>query len=155
MDIKRRIKFNKTENLKIEIGCGKSKRDGWIGVDKGDYGQDIVLDLRDGLPFPDDSCEELFADQVLEHIQLNEDFIFVMNECLRVLKPGGIFTARVPYYSSETAYKDPTHCRYFALHTFTYMTKENEWQYGFDKRWKIKEQKREGDHLTSILIADK
>lgn len=130
---------NQCGNLKVILGCGYDKKEGWIGIDKGDYGQEIVRDLRKSLPFCDNSCVELFADQVLEHIQLNEDFIFLMNECLRVLKPGGTFEIFVPYVFAKNcvAFKDPTHCRFFTQATFTYLTKDNKWQYGFDKRWEI------------------
>ena len=143
-------------DLKVILGCGNTKRNGWIGLDKGQYGQEIVRDLRKGLPFCDNSCDELFADQVLEHIQLNEDYIFIMNECLRVLKPGGKFEIRVPYYNTETAFKDPTHCRFFTKHSFSYMTKDNAWDYGFDKRWKVESCVIEGgSQVHAILIADK
>jgi predicted SAM-dependent methyltransferase len=143
-------------DLKVILGCGETKRDGWIGLDKGDYGQEIIRDLRKGLPFCENSCSELFADQVLEHIQLNEDFIFVMNECLRVLKPGGQFEILVPFWGSEVAFKDPTHCRYFTKQTFTYLEPLNRWQYGFDKRWKILvNEKIDDSQLHVILKANK
>lgn len=143
-------------DLKVILGCGNTKRDGWIGLDKGQYGQEIVRDLRKGLPFCDNSCSELFCDQVLEHIQLNEDFIFIMNECLRVLRPGGRFEIWVPFFGSETAFKDPTHCRYFTKQTFTYLLPDNAWDYGFDKRWKLIENTLEKDaQLHVILEANK
>lgn len=146
---------NQCGKLKVNLGCGKSKMEGWIGLDQGDYGQEIIRDMKNGLPFCDNSCVELFADQVLEHIQMNEDFIFIMNECLRVLKPGGIMTIRVPWYESEVAIKDPTHCRFFSRNTFTYMIKDNHWEYGFDKRWKILKNEQDGSQLDVILKADK
>ena len=142
-------------NKKIILGCGNDIREGFIGLDIGDYGQEILRDLRKGLPLCDNSCEHLIADQVLEHIQSNEDYIFVMNECLRVLKQGGIFEIRVPHYQAETAFKDPTHCRFFARETFTYMSRENNWKYGFDKRWVIAYNEVEGVHIYAVLVADK
>ena len=149
-------KIMKCGEYKLILGCGHDKRDGWIGVDKGDYGQQVIRDLRNGLPFCNNSCEHLIADQVLEHIQSNEDFIFVMNECLRVLKQGGIFEIQVPYYESETAYKDPTHSRFFTKQTFAYLMRENRWEYGFDKRWKIIYSNiLGGSQVYTILIADK
>ena len=128
---------NQCGKLKVNLGCGEEIKEGSIGLDQGDYGQEIVRDMKKGLPFCDNSCEELYADQVLEHIQLDGDFIFIMNECLRILKSGGIFKIRVPHYDSLTAYKDPTHSRFFTKDSFTYMEKNNKWKYGFDKRWRI------------------
>lgn len=140
---------------KVIIGCGNQKRDGWIGLDQGDYGQEIVRDLRQGMPFCDNSCDELFADQVLEHIQDNEDFIFIMNECLRVLCHGGTFDIRVPMFSSYTFAKDPTHVRKFAKETFSYLQPENTWHYGFDKRWRVEKAEQKDDQLFFILRAEK
>lgn len=149
--------MKKCGKLKVILGCGNQRKEGWIGLDKGDYGQEIIRDIKKGLPFCDNSCEALVADQLLEHIQLNEDFIFMMNECLRVLKPGGIFEIWSPNYQSETAFKDPTHCRFITKYTFTYMIKENKWEYGFDKRWKIllNEIESGGSQIHAILQADK
>lgn len=151
----RRINI-KIKDLKVILGCGNTKINGWVGLDIGDYGQEILWDLRDGLPFPDNSCSNLLADQVLEHIQLNEDYIFLMNECLRVLKPQGEFEIKVPYWESESAFKDPTHSRFFSKHTFSYMEKENSWEYGFDKRWKVKICNIVGDsQIIAVLLANK
>ena len=143
------------EELKVILGSGDSKRKGWIGLDIGDYGQEVVRDMRKGLPFCNNSCKSLYADQVLEHIQLNEDYIFVLNECLRVLNAGCLFYIAVPFYTAPTAFKDPTHCRFFTEATFTYMEGICKWQYGFDKRWRVVFQLRKGDHLVSVLLADK
>jgi len=142
-------------NKKIILGCGNDIREGFIGLDIGDYGQEILRDLRKGLPLCDNSCEHLIADQVLEHIQSNEDFIFVMNECLRVLKQGGIFEIRVPNFESKTAYKDPTHCRFFTDATFTYLLKDNRWEYGFDKRWVMACNEIIVSQLYIVLVANK
>lgn len=141
--------------LKVNLGCGFEKKEGWIGLDKGNYGQEIIRDMKNGLPFCDNSCSELYCDQVLEHIQLNEDFIFIMNECLRVLKPQGRFKIQVPHWDSFTMKKDPTHCRNFDEQTFTYLEAKNGWDYGFDKKWEIEKCERVGDHLLVTLIADK
>ena len=67
-------------------------------MDKADYGQAIVRDLKRGLPFCDNSIDEIKADSVLEHIEMNDDFIFIMNECLRVLKPKGKMYIRCPHW---------------------------------------------------------
>lgn len=122
---------------KIILGCGNIKKKGWIGIDKADYGQEIIRDIIKGLPFCDKSCDEILADQVLEHIEKNDDFIFLMNECLRVLKFGGKMNITVPYYDQKNMYDDPTHCRFFTDTTFQYLTASNSWNYGFNKMWEI------------------
>lgn len=154
----RKVKYNNSEvpYFKLIIGCGNDKREGWIGMDKADYGQEIVWDLRWGIPLPDNSVEEIWADQVLEHIQMNEDYILVMNECLRVLKDGGKMEIQVPLWANEVAFKDPTHCRYFTKQSFSYLEKENGWKYGFDKKWKVESSEILGDsQVRATLIAEK
>jgi len=145
----------KCGELKVILGCGMTKKEGWIGLDKGDYGQEIVKDMLKGLPFCDNSCVRLEAESVLEHIQLTEDYVFLMNECLRVLKSGGQFEISVPVYDNETAFKDPTHSRFFTKHTFTYLIPSNRWEYGFDKRWKIIKNEVNDSQIHAILEAKK
>ena len=92
----------------------------------------------------------------MQQLFVNEDYIFLMNECLRVLKPGGIFEIQVPFWDNEVAFKDPTHCRFFCKQTFHYMEAINDWEYGFDKRWKVKvSEVLGGSQVHAILIAEK
>ena len=142
--------------IKLNIGCGEQKEEGWIGLDKADYGQEVVRDMTYGLPFCDNSVAEIKADSILEHICNNDDFIFVMNECLRVLIYGGKMYVRCPHWKSRSRYKDPTHCRDFDEATFSYFESPNRWKYGFDKRWKVDKVKNENDvTLEFWLIANK
>lgn len=55
----------------------------------------IDHDLRNGLPFSDDSVDGVLASHFLEHLDLQEAWKFVA-ECYRVLKPGGVMVASVP-----------------------------------------------------------
>jgi SAM-dependent methyltransferase len=146
--------------MKIGIGCGNDYKE-FIGIDKGNYGQQIKRDLRRGLPFSDETVDYILADNILEHIPVNDhfgedDFAFIMNECLRVLKPGGKMEVITPLWSSEVAYKDPTHCRYFSEKSFMYMTNDNCWDYGYKKGWRNKTVKRSSNGvLTFILIKER
>lgn len=57
--------------------------------------------LRDAfgenIPFPDEHFDMVYSSNVLEHVQSPQD---VINESLRVLKPGGILLFVVPNYGS-------------------------------------------------------
>jgi len=163
------------EGIKISLGCGykydgspqnyendyqcwKITGEGFIGIDKGDYGQHIKRDLRRGLPFCDNSVDEIVADNSLEHIPTLEhfgedDFAFIMNECNRVLKIGGKLKIIVPYWADKSAVKDPTHRRQFSEETFTYFIKENAWDYGFVKNWKLIRNERP-ENRNGILIVE-
>ena len=57
----------------------------------------IVRVTDDTLPFPDASFDIVYAGNVLEH---TEDPLKVVEEAVRVLRPGGIFQAEVPNYLS-------------------------------------------------------
>lgn len=105
----------------LDIGCGPAKRPGCIGVDRLALpGVDVVHDL--GVfpwPFDDDEFDSVYASHLLEHLS---DLVRTMEEVHRILKPGGRFVVRVPYYRYEGAFRDPTHVRFFTERTFEYFT---------------------------------
>jgi ubiquinone/menaquinone biosynthesis C-methylase UbiE len=101
----------------VELGSGIERKSGYIGIDKEDYGQEYVRDVEKGLPFDDNSVDNIFAQHLLEHIV---DLQFVMEEIWRVLKPNGILEVVVPHQDSPSALKDPTHIRLFNEYSFDY-----------------------------------
>jgi SAM-dependent methyltransferase len=93
--------------LRIDLGSGYAKPDGFIGLDnlEGEAAQikdearapDLLIDLnRDPLPFPDNSCMEVRSSHFLEHSNLDH----VIDESHRVLVPEGVFHFAVPYANS-------------------------------------------------------
>lgn len=58
-------------------------------------------------PWGDCSFEEIQAISVLEHLKLT--FIEALDECWRILKPGGRLVVKYPLASGPTACADPTH----------------------------------------------
>lgn len=102
----------------LDIGCGRKKLPGAVGLDKNLFpGVDVVADLEMGLPFRDHDFDAVHTDQVLEHVR---DLISLVYEVYRVLKPGGIFLVHVPYFRSSWAHIDPTHVRSFTINTMDY-----------------------------------
>jgi SAM-dependent methyltransferase len=96
------------EVIKLDIGCGKNTPEGWIGIDQIDFGQKHVLDVRKGLPYPDDSIAEVRSSHFVEHLTGAERVLF-FNELWRVLKPGATALIITPNWSHSCAYGDPTH----------------------------------------------
>ena len=95
-------------------------------------------------------------DKDLEHICNNDDFIFVMNECLRVLTYQGTMYIRVPHWRGHSRHKDPTHCRDFDEASFSYVEPANKWKYGFEKKWKVdKKINHDNETLEFWLVANK
>lgn len=96
--------------LRIDLGCGPNKREGFIGVDCIKFkGVDKVCDLaKTRWPFKDGSVDEAHASHFVEHLNQVERVHFC-NELHRVLKTGSKCTVIVPHWGSCRAYGDPTH----------------------------------------------
>lgn len=109
------------EPLKIDIGCGPNKKQGFKGMDIIPFpGVDFVVDLEKGFSFlEDNSVDEYYTAHFLEHI---DNFELVMGEIYRTLKPGGICTVFVPHFSNPYFYSDYTHKRFFGLYSFDYFS---------------------------------
>jgi hypothetical protein len=106
-----------TAALRLDLGAGKNKREGFVGVDCRLFeGVDIVLDLteRDEFgnfkrwPWLDESVDEVHSSHFIEHLEPAERIHFV-NELHRILKPGARATLIAPHWSSCRAYGDLTH----------------------------------------------
>lgn len=96
--------------MKVDIGCGKAKREGFIGVDVRPFeGVDVVHDVATvPWPWPDGSVDEIHASHLVEHLT-GAQRIFFVNEAFRVLKPGAKATIVTPHWASCRAYGDLTH----------------------------------------------
>lgn len=90
--------------MKIDIGAGKHRKEGFLRVDLWDGNEpDIVADARQSIPGLDDGCaEEVHCWHVLEHLEHN-DWKLVMLEIARLLQPTGRFEIRVPHPSFDDA----------------------------------------------------
>lgn len=81
--------------LLLDIGGGyRSGTNGWLTVDMSNE-CDIYWDLRLGMPFPNNSVAKIYSSHLFEHLTYAEGQK-LMDECLRVLKPGGSFSIVVP-----------------------------------------------------------
>jgi predicted SAM-dependent methyltransferase len=80
----------------LNVGCGTKFHPDWTNVDMASYSPEVkVVDLTKGIPFHDNSFDVVYHSQVLEHIPKEKATDFV-EECYRVLKPGGIMRIVVP-----------------------------------------------------------
>ena len=125
----------------LDIGCGKSRRPGFTGMDKrADFKPDIVHDIE-VFPYPlsDESCLTIVAAHIIEHIK-PWLFIEVMNELWRVIKPEGQLAIVVPYGYSDRFLQDPTHCNACNHDTWKYFDPRFP-LYGFyePKPWRIQD----------------
>jgi len=114
-------KFLKLKPLKLNLGCGPNKLVGFVNIDKQkEVNPDLVWNVEEGLPFPDNSVDLIYSNHFLEHI---DNFIGLMRECWRVLKPNGLFEATVPCYPDPACFSSPFHKRVFTENTFKYFSK--------------------------------
>jgi SAM-dependent methyltransferase len=95
---------------RLNLGCGRYLLPGYVNVDRSG-GQ--VLTRAESLPFRDRSFEEVHASHVLEHIP---DLERAMAEIHRVLRPGGLLVAHVPY--GLRGLYDPYHVHAFNFESF-------------------------------------
>jgi SAM-dependent methyltransferase len=114
----------------IDIACGDNKVPGAYGIDvRPCEAADIVADVAEGLPLRTASATTVHAHHIFEHFS---DFIPLMGEIHRVLKPHARLYVRVPHYSCQHAWLDPTHKRCFAMRTFDYFSSDHHYGYYFD-----------------------
>ena len=106
----------------IELGCGLRKAEGAIGLDINPRSDaDVLCNLDSGnLPFRDSSIDKVLACDVLEHV---DNFVAVVEDIWRILKPGGILEVSAPFMSSVNYFSDPTHRRAFTSKSFDYFIK--------------------------------
>ena len=103
----------------LDLGCGKRKTLGAIGVD---IGNDTDADVKHNLnlfpyPFSDNEFDFINCDNIMEHL---DDVIRVMEELWRIIKAGGTVKIVVPYFRSKWAFIDPTHKHFFTMDSFSY-----------------------------------
>jgi hypothetical protein len=115
--------------VKLDLGCGKNKREGFLGVDQYKLpGVDKVANLTKKWPWDDNSVDEVNASHFIEHLTAVQRCFF-MNELYRVLKPGATATIIVPHWASCRAYGDPTH-QWPPVGEFFFYYLNKEWREG-------------------------
>lgn len=127
-------------SIKLNIGCGTDYKDGWINIDnnsdKNIKKLDLNWDLRNPLPFPDNSIDFIFNEHFFEHLSVEEGQT-AMKDLMRILKPGGIMRIAMPdlervvdNYLYTPLHKDPV----IKKHGFAHVKTRAEWM-NMSFRW--------------------
>jgi predicted SAM-dependent methyltransferase len=90
----RALRAPRTNGTDVKVHLGPGQRnylDGWINVDANIVSSkpDVWSDLRDVLPFRDESVSVFYSHHVIEHLP-DALLPFHMREMFRCLKPGGL-----------------------------------------------------------------
>jgi SAM-dependent methyltransferase len=124
----------------LDLGCGRRKHAGAIGVDNVALeGVDVLHNLLSTpYPFASGCAGEIILSHVLEHFSLDE-INAVLSETYRLLAADGVVTISVPHALSVAFNTDPTHKTRFTFETFYYFTPEHVLSYYSQLKpmWKI------------------
>lgn len=125
--------MNAENILKVDLCCGLSKPEGYIGVDQFEGNNvDIIADLNGRFPFDDNSVDVVRAYDAIEHLK---DRIHTMNEIWRICKPNAIVEISVPSTDGRGAFQDPTHVSFWNIHSFMYYSVNHPLYYNLCKRY--------------------
>ena len=100
--------------MKLNLGCGFSKPDGFVHVDMfEECHPDVVHDLETfPYPFEENSVDEILFNHSLEHIgQQSSVFLKIMQEIYRICGDGALIKINVPHPRHDNFISDPTHVR--------------------------------------------
>ena len=78
----------------LNLGGGGVLSGRWLTADV-DPRSDVYMDITKRLPLPEGSIDVIYMEEVIEHVTLQEGKA-LLDECLRVLKPGGRLRVTTP-----------------------------------------------------------
>lgn len=116
----------------INLGAGQDPKidtddETWVNVDLLPLrGIDVQHNLmRFPYPFDDASAHKIHAVDVIEHLDHYTDdgrptIVAFMEECWRILTPGGLLYIQAPGHDAAFMWDDPTHVRGFTSKSFDF-----------------------------------
>lgn len=108
-------------HLKINLGCGNKRLDGFVGVDRFPCeAAGVLCDVSRSLPFRDNSVDEFYLDNLIEHVP---DIPALMAELVRTARNGAKITIITPHFTSLSSWKDPTHLHHLSYFSFDHFEK--------------------------------
>lgn len=102
----------------LDVGCGKNKLPGAIGLDSNPRSDaDVIHDLGTlPYPFADSEFDEVVCNHVIEHVP---DVMAFVSELHRITKNGGRIRILTPHYTNPDWATDPTHRNQFNSYSLT------------------------------------
>ena len=129
-------KITYTDPTKLDIGCKGCTKEGYTGIDKLDFGQDVLWDVRQGIPFANNSVTDIYCNNFLEHLA-DADMELFFTELYRICKNDANIEIVVPDSGSMGAYTH-NHFSFWNELRFEGLIKgfENNW-FTIEKMYKI------------------
>lgn len=90
-------KFSGKNNLRLNLGCGRNIKTGWVNVDfvERENKPDIVCDLTKEFPFDENSCSYIYSEHLIEHLEWLDGRILLC-KCFNSLQKGGVLRIVFP-----------------------------------------------------------
>jgi SAM-dependent methyltransferase len=80
--------------MRLNLGAGEDRREGWVNVDLRPEVADVVADVR-ALPYEPETANEIVAHDILEHLPPC-DTLAALKHWYEILEPGGHLEVKVP-----------------------------------------------------------
>jgi len=120
---------------KLNLGCGKDIKAGYINLDIVDYGGNMIHDINSfPYPFKENYFDEIYASHVLEHLN---SFHNTISELYRILKPNGILIVYAPFFLNTKYFGEPDHKIPFSIRTFDNYEYIGNRRLKFYEKWKL------------------
>jgi len=88
--------LNASSDRMLNIGCGRRYHRDWVNLDLESSDSDVIRhDVNKGIPFEQGHFDAVYHSHILEHLDPS-DGQKLIQECYRVLKPGGVLRIVVP-----------------------------------------------------------
>jgi predicted SAM-dependent methyltransferase len=86
--------------VKLNLGCGSNKINGCVNIDaEANTSPDLLLNFcTHSLPYHNHTVDVIYLFHTIEHIP-EKHHPFLISECWRVLKPGGLFYVSYPEFT--------------------------------------------------------
>lgn len=112
--------------VKLNLGSGNHYLNGYVNVDNNQHAHaDVVWDLNNyPYPFADNSCDEILASHVIEHLL---DPLIFLQELYRIGNHGAQIIIKCPHFSGNWFH--PRHLTAISTKLFDFLDKTNSEHY--------------------------